>query len=127
MVRTKRDVVFVDDPALTSRAAFILLRQSLAREEGNDYESWLKFRDKFLDGKKLTCKYCGKTDLKKESQDDLNILATIDHVVPLSKGGSRYDERNLLIACFPCNRKKKDMDLEEFLSRRVPSESPCFG
>lgn len=43
------------------------------------------------------CQYCAK-DLKKES-------ATIDHVIPRSKGGKTVWE-NVVIACSRCNLKK---------------------
>lgn len=44
------------------------------------------------DGRK--CRICGCTD-------DL----TIDHVVPVSKGGSNRDN-NLMILCLTCNQRK---------------------
>lgn len=48
------------------------------------------------------CKGCGKTE--NEAQ------LTIDHIIPLAKGGSN-DISNLQTLCFQCNRKKKaDLD-----------------
>lgn len=48
------------------------------------------------------CWYCGDCD-----------SGTIDHVVPVSKGGS--DEIvNLVACCKVCNSSKKDLDVEEF-------------
>lgn len=44
------------------------------------------------------CAYCGSKEK----------YLTVDHAVPLSKGGSNYIE-NILPACFWCNVKKKDM------------------
>jgi 5-methylcytosine-specific restriction endonuclease McrA len=35
-------------------------------------------------------------------------LATLDHVVPISKGGGITDLNNVVIACWPCNNKKGD-------------------
>ena len=35
-------------------------------------------------------------------------VATLDHVVPLARGGA-YDPGNLVTACGPCNRLKCDM------------------
>lgn len=48
-----------------------------------------------------TCQYCG-------SKKDL----TIDHVVPVSKGG-KSTWTNMVTACHKCNNKKGDKSLEE--------------
>lgn len=45
-----------------------------------------------------TCSYCGKSDL---SGRDL----TVDHVKPLSEGGTN-DPSNITCACFSCNARK---------------------
>ena len=46
------------------------------------------------------CTYCKLTLSHK--------TATIDHVVPISKGGSRKSFPNLVLSCEPCNREKAD-------------------
>jgi 5-methylcytosine-specific restriction endonuclease McrA len=33
-------------------------------------------------------------------------LATIDHLIPISKGGDPLDIGNMRLACQPCNREK---------------------
>ena len=38
----------------------------------------------------------------------LGTLATVDHVMPLSKGGAEFDEANCVVACYRCNQKKGD-------------------
>lgn len=45
-----------------------------------------------------TCQYCNKEDL---SGSDL----TIEHIIPLSKGGENKIN-NMCVACFSCNSKK---------------------
>ncbi|KKM71528.1 hypothetical protein LCGC14_1429650, partial [marine sediment metagenome] len=50
----------------------------------------------------LSCSYCGIPLQFKESE--------IDHVYPLSKGGTNA-YINLTIACLPCNRKKSDKEV----------------
>lgn len=44
------------------------------------------------------CQSCGKT--QREAQ------LTIDHIIPLAKGGSN-DVSNLQTLCLPCNQKKQ--------------------
>jgi 5-methylcytosine-specific restriction endonuclease McrA len=51
------------------------------------------------------CAYCGKPG------------TTIDHVVPLSKGG-RDEIANVLPACKPCNSSKNNRDLSEWLASK---------
>lgn len=48
------------------------------------------------------CSYCGSTE---------NI--TVDHVVPLSKGG-KHEQANLAPACFSCNSSKGARTLDEW-------------
>lgn len=42
--------------------------------------------------------------------------ATLDHVVPLARGGA-HDPGNLVVACAPCNRLKSDRLPFEFFAR----------
>jgi 5-methylcytosine-specific restriction endonuclease McrA len=51
------------------------------------------------------CEYCGALD---------NI--TIDHIVPLSRGG-RHEANNLTSACFSCNSSKSGRLLSEWAGR----------
>lgn len=50
------------------------------------------------------CQYCSNAVSLKES--------TLDHVVPRAKGG-KTDWLNIVIACYACNQKKKDLSLGE--------------
>ncbi len=51
------------------------------------------------------CAYCKSTD-----------KITMDHVVPVAKGGQHCQE-NVIPACLSCNCRKQDLDLDTFLSR----------
>lgn len=51
------------------------------------------------------CSYCGR-DLYPQT-------ATVDHVVPLSKGGTN-DYENLRLSCARCNRDKGSSEPEQF-------------
>lgn len=43
---------------------------------------------------------------------------TIDHIVPISKGGNILAVYNRIPACLQCNQAKKHQDLEEWLFRQ---------
>jgi 5-methylcytosine-specific restriction endonuclease McrA len=100
-----RHMVTIDDPAISSRAAYVLLSQ---KYKDREVEEWIALKRGFL--KKtlekngdLICHYCGKTGLRMEpdpSGRKLGTLATIDHVVPISKGGKEKEESNFVIACW---------------------------
>jgi 5-methylcytosine-specific restriction endonuclease McrA len=51
-----------------------------------------------------TCAYCGTKDTKLE----------IEHIHPRSKGGSSRVS-NLCLACVPCNQRKGNQDIKDFL------------
>lgn len=57
------------------------------------------------------CHYCGQQFAPKE--------LTLDHIVPLARGG-RSTRGNCVVACKQCNNNKKDLlplEWEEYLSR----------
>lgn len=91
-------------------ASLELLKKDLAKKE---IDEWLRFRSEFLRNHELKCQYCGKKNLVPEIEDmssarQRSILATIDHIIPISKGGAKFDPNNCVVACYPCNSKKKD-------------------
>src|SRR6266478_1724605 len=50
---------------------------------------------------KYLCEYCHASERWQY------VAFTMDHIVPLSQGGSSNAD-NLALACFPCNRRKSD-------------------
>jgi 5-methylcytosine-specific restriction endonuclease McrA len=118
----KRNKVFVDNPHPQSLAHLILL---IAHYEYKEQKKWLQFRYKYLKSQTkvwfkpwtwfsskpwtLTCNYCKKSNLVEDIKlTNESHLATIDHIIPLSKGGKKFDRKNLCVACYPCNSNKKD-------------------
>jgi len=109
-----RQVVTIEDPHPGSMAGMIALRRTYRDIE---LDRWLKLRESILEACEaihgcLVCHYCGKRDLVQE-ENPVNgrqpaNMATIDHVIPLSKGGAKDDPDNLVIACQRCNEKKAD-------------------
>jgi 5-methylcytosine-specific restriction endonuclease McrA len=76
-------------------------RALLLEAEGTfTVDEWLQVLEDF----DYCCAYCGV-------QLD---APTMDHVVPLSKGGTN-DIDNIVPACKSCNSRKRDRDLNEFL------------
>lgn len=66
---------------------------------------WRRLREIVFDRDGRECSYCGATE-------DLSV----DHVVPLSRGGTN-DPENLTPACKPCNSSKRDKLVEEWIGQ----------
>lgn len=67
---------------------------------------------------KLTCVYCGNTNLK--IQLDNRIInskkkASLDHIIPVSKNGGVFDKTNIVCSCQRCNSRKRNLDVKTFL------------
>lgn len=67
-------------------------------------EPWDKQRKRILKRDKSRCTYCGQR------------ATHVDHVVPVSRGGS-YDDSNLVACCADCNISKGDLLLSEWVKR----------
>jgi hypothetical protein len=64
---------------------------------------WEALRRAVFKRDNYTCKYCGLRAGQLEC----------DHVMPVSRGGTD-DPSNLVAACVPCNRSKRDQTPEEW-------------
>jgi len=74
------------------------------------FDEWQEILDSF-DGH---CAYCDRTDRPLE----------MDHMVPVSRGGA-HTACNVVPTCRPCNRRKSDRTVDEFLeSVRPPRQRP---
>ena len=67
---------------------------------------------------KLLCEYCHA------SEQWQYVSFTVDHVVPLTKGGANSID-NLALACFHCNRQKSDKIVA--FDEQSLSEVPLFN
>lgn len=66
------------------------------------------------------CYLCGRIlDINKKRE------LSVDHVVPISRGGA-HTMANLKICCQPCNSRKRDRTLEEYLRDYDPSFYPAY-
>jgi 5-methylcytosine-specific restriction endonuclease McrA len=59
---------------------------------------------------KGACHYCGETFAKKE--------LTMDHIVPVSRGG-KSTKGNVVVACQPCNSDKKYYTAAELILKKA--------
>ena len=62
---------------------------------------------------KLYCENCKKGPLKADAGNVFSSLpmATVDHQIPLSKDGLRFDFNNMACYCERCNQNKKDKSI----------------
>ncbi len=102
-------------PSYNSFASLILLKQEYFRNERKNglvyfwtdaVEFSRRYLNKVLEQKgSLTCYLCNKENLLVTTKNK-KCLATVDHFIPTSAGGNRFNEENLRVACSPCNSKK---------------------
>jgi 5-methylcytosine-specific restriction endonuclease McrA len=63
----------------------------------------------------FSCAYCYRNEC------ELNKKLTIDHIIPISKGGLNIIE-NIVPSCFSCNSSKGSKDVDEYLVRVNPNK-----
>lgn len=68
--------------------------------------AWRKTRAQILSRDNNECQYCGAQ------------ATTVDHVIPVAKGGTD-EHSNLQAACARCNYSKHDKDVETFMIERA--------
>jgi len=112
-----------EDPHPNSAAGYILLKKEYQKQDpyikaqSVSFRVWLTYRNRLLRKIKkqnkgnLECFYCKQQNLIANFQ--LKTIkktkkATLDHVIPLAKGGKRFDPTNLVACCSKCNEKKAD-------------------
>jgi hypothetical protein len=86
---------------------------------------YLNFRNKFLKRKEkenkgnLVCFYCGKEhlDTNTNNPNKKRAKATIDHYIPQSQNGGKFDENNIKVCCMSCNNYKKDLSPNQFYNK----------
>ena len=59
------------------------------------------------------CKYCNETLKLYSSKFDFRLAASIDHIIPITSGGTN-DIENLVISCTRCNLVKGTMKEKHF-------------
>lgn len=113
-------------------ASAILLRKYL-QEQDVDFVEKMDFINKKINFSReylqnvldkegtIKCSYCPKKDLIIE-YDGMkvpnDVKATIDHIIPISKGGGIFDVKNVTPCCGTCNTKKGNRLLEDFIKNK---------
>lgn len=105
-------------PHSQSFAALLLLKKEYMLsdpEENPLYRNYLYqkrrkqvLREHFETYGKYICAYCKRDDLAVTFKQKDPRLVTIDHVIPISRGGSFLRKSNMVVACNKCNNKKSD-------------------
>jgi 5-methylcytosine-specific restriction endonuclease McrA len=85
------------------------------RVNDNGGQNYKKRQQAVLNKAGWKCEYCG---------DHLANSYTVDHRIPLSKGGSKLKTQNLKAACKQCNEAKGDMPEVEFVAIITSKEPP---
>lgn len=67
-------------------------------------------RNKLYQEQDGLCHWC-KKDMRDDVPEDHPDRVTLDHVMPISKGGTN-DLSNLVAACFACNQERKNVPPE---------------
>ena len=94
-------------------------------EEFNRQDKFAGQRAQFLSNKKRilatqdVCGICGKP-VDKSLKYPHPLSPTVDHIIPLAKGGHPSDLTNLQLAHFCCNRQKSDRVGEKIPGVKVP-------
>lgn len=68
------------------------------------------------------CYYCAcpvRMHRHKDGQPAPDNMATLDHIIPLSKGGRAAASINCVVACHRCNNERGDRDARLFMLEKM--------
>ena len=105
---SKRMAKFMAKPPRRLDPEVVATRRNKSIRRGKP-KGWL---DELCELQRWACYYCKRSMSRKERKNP-NLVATLDHMLPISRGG-RNQRDNLVAACLECNRKKGAMTAEEF-------------
>ena len=127
-------VIFDWDGNPKSYSAAVLLRNyyrehDIEFKEGDDWRYYFIVRRHFLrkrkreNNGKWICHYCGRPITKIQERNKIyqknrwNMI-TVDHKVPLDKGGDLLSTSNMLECCVKCNSQKGVQPYEVFIKTK---------
>lgn len=107
--------IYVNVPPISSPVALLLLNKKYYAADTSIYSDFrmMRIRNKWIRSQfaladksvGISCAICGKKNLVLYSPDRTHV-ATLDHIVSISHGGSWNDPSNFQIVCYRCNQKK---------------------
>lgn len=111
--------VFLKNVPSDCYAASVLLHEVYQQMET---KAWHRARNDFLDSELkekgyLECYYCHRKHLRRRG-GKANERATVDHIIPVSRGGGWTDQANFVVCCDSCNRKKSNHLVEKFVNSK---------
>jgi 5-methylcytosine-specific restriction endonuclease McrA len=89
---------------ISSKAKLLLM--TLHSQRKSNSTQWKKLRLRILSRDGRECYWCGMD------------ATTVDHIIPVAKGGSD-DPENLVAACRRCNFSKQDKMPDEFMLKKA--------
>ena len=61
------------------------------------------------------CRWCGRLTHEPDVIDGMAPdTRTLDHIIPRSRGGAKWDLGNLVIACHECNQERGSLAVDEW-------------
>ena len=94
--------------------------QQLSKKKMNSLNNAKKKLKRILAKQKGKCFYCDCRTYRQEQK--LLPVATVDHVIPLSKGGT-HSIKNLVVACSDCNQAKGCKTKDEYMQELIEQYS----
>jgi hypothetical protein len=76
---------------------------------GSIMSLWVRFGKRLVEKHGNRCAYCGR-ELQQSTTGKGTLVATVDHIVPQSRGGKTTID-NLIPCCKACNSAKRDRDI----------------
>jgi 5-methylcytosine-specific restriction endonuclease McrA len=117
---SKRMARFLAKPPKRLAEASVASRANKCVRGGGRPKGWL---EEACISQQWRCAYCGISMRRKPRRDMPWLTATLDHVLPISRGG-RNQRWNLVAACHGCNQAKGSMTADEFRAARDTDGSP---
>src|SRR5262245_5187744 len=111
----RRYTISIEQPITTPRRALTMAAKSTTntRQENWQGMNWIRQEKRYAiyERDSYTCQHCGRDLSLWVGRNAATIRIELDHVVPVSKGGSNA-HWNLLTSCSDCNKKRGDADIE---------------